>query len=340
MKNAAADIGYGWTKALVEGQTEAFKQPSVLGEPKQLFEESRRPTDIIYNGKYFVGDLALRHSDVRYAGTKESKPETWTTEVLLKVALGMTVPEESVNLVTGLPIDFYHSQCGNFRDMIGRIDRAPYQLEVGRRVIDCSPQIENVKIVPQHLGAAMDFLLDSQGQVVDKGQAGKSILVVDPGYFTLGLLPIEGMEIGKERCSPPGLGADAAYKLIQDYLREKTGNAPPRYDMDAIYAKGDYRGYDIKPLFAKAFKALASQIELEVESLNKRYDIYLLVGGTGLRIREYLTLPNLLMLPDPQAANVRGYLKIAARLWGTHEDSVVRLPHRKAGAKLWGNVSG
>jgi len=110
--------------------------------------------------------------------------------------------------------------------------------------------------------------------------------------------------------------------------------------MDAIYEKGDYRGYDIKPLFSKAFKALAGQIELEVESLNKRYDMYLLVGGTGLRIREYLTLPNLLMLPDPQAANVRGYLKIAARLWGTHDDGIVRLPHRKAGAKLWGSVSG
>lgn len=100
-----------------------------------------------------------------------------------------------------------------------------------------------------------------------------------------------------------------------DYLRFKTSKAPARYELDQHVIAGSYAGYDIKPLVEKSFKALAQQIQLEVESLNLNFYRYLLVGGAAERLYPYLTLPSLIVPADPQAANVRGYRNIAARLW-------------------------
>lgn len=316
IKTAAIDLGYGWTKAKVGARI--WRQPSVLGEAKPLFDENLRNTDVIFDNKYFVGDLAVRHSDVRYYSTKDNKAETWTTEILLKTALGALAANEQVNVVTGLPIDFYFKQKDTMVKMLDNVNQGDaYRLQIGRSFdVDTRPKIIQSKIVPQPLGTAMNYLLDDMGQLINIEAAQNRILVIDWGKYTLDLLVLDAMEIGKESNSPEKLGVDTAYKLLQGYLREVLGKAPTRYDLDRYVMEGEYEGYNIIPLVEKAFKALAAQIMLEVEGLNMNFYKILVTGGWAGRIAKYLNFDKEKVEVFGQAGNVDGYEKIGAKSWG------------------------
>jgi plasmid segregation protein ParM len=309
------DLGFGWTKG--KNGTEIWCQPSIIGEAKQLFDENKKEGDVIYNSEYFVGRVALKHSEVKYFSINDNKAETWITEILFKSMLGYLEPNKSSYVVTGLPIDFYFNQKTTMQDMIRRInDDDFFELEivkVSKQLV--KPIIRNSKIVPQPLGTAMDHLLDDRGKIRRMEEAKSRILVVDIGFYTLDLLILDGMEIDKASCSPPGLGVNIAYKLLQGYLKEKIGKAPANYDMDQCVIEKEYEGYDITPLIRKAFRVLAIQIQNEIESLNIGFHRVLLTGGAAPLIFEFLQLNNMITLPSPQLANIRGYEKIGRRLW-------------------------
>lgn len=314
----AVDLGYGWTKA--KSGAAIFRQPSLIGEAKQLFAEQEKEGDLLYKGpegEYFVGDLALRQSEVKYFSIKEQKAEAWVTEILLKTALGQLAPRSGFYLVTGLPIDFYFTQKKSFTEMLDRFNRTEfYEVDIKQQLKTIAkPSIRQLKIVPQPLGAAMNFLLDDRGQLQRKEEAKGRLLVIDLGYYTLDLLVLEGMEIGKASCSPPGLGVNTAYTLLQNYLKEKIGKAPARYEMDRYVMAGEYEGYNIKPLIQKAFRALASQIQNEIDSLNMTFSQVIVTGGAASLAADFLELPNMIVTKDPQLGNVSGYEKLGRRIW-------------------------
>jgi hypothetical protein len=161
----------------------------------------------------------------------------------------------------------------------------------------------------------MNYLLDDRGQLAKPDEAKKKILVIDIGYYTLDLLILDAMQIGKESSSPPNLGADTAYKLIQDYLKESLGKAPGRYELDRYVRAGEYDDVNIKPLTAKAFEALAAQIDLEVKQLNTGFSRYIVTGGWAPVVAESLTIPKDKTTVMDQLGNVQGYFKIGKRTW-------------------------
>jgi F420-dependent methylenetetrahydromethanopterin dehydrogenase len=94
------DIGFSWEKGLSRSvvkvlsdsekiyRREKYLQPSIVGEPVQVFNESIKEDDIKYMEKdkeYFVGHMAARHSKIKYATKKADKADTWTTKVLLRL---------------------------------------------------------------------------------------------------------------------------------------------------------------------------------------------------------------------------------------------------------------
>ncbi|MBU9714407.1 ParM/StbA family protein [Evansella tamaricis] len=314
--NIPVDLGFGWTKAMYGSKV--FRQPSIVGETKPLFPENKRKGDLIYENKYFVGDLALRHSDVKFTSIKENKADSWITEILLKTALGYLAPMETVNVVTGLPIDYYFSQKESFTNMLESFnDHKPFHLDVLKQSdFMAFPKINKYKIIPQPLGAAMDFLLDVHGELVKTEEAKKTILVIDIGYYTLDLLILDGMEIHKFSCSPPNLGVDTAYRLLQQYLKENLNTAPARHELDRVVLSGEFQDYDVKPLILKAFRSLATQIQNEIESFNMNFHLSLITGGAAHLISDLIEVHNKVILDDPQMAIVRGYRKLGIRSWG------------------------
>jgi hypothetical protein len=312
------DLGYGWSKGIGSGKQ--FFEPSIVGDARPLMDEQTRNGDMIYyddDQSLFVGSLALRQSKIRYNSTGENKAETWTTAVILKTALAQLSPTGPVNFITGLPVDYYMKQKESMAQLIDGLNTSgPYRVDViGSGFVRANPLIANYKIVPQPFGSAMDYLLGTDGKVVRMDEAKRSMLVIDIGYYTLDLLELDGMEIGKNSRSPHGLGVDTAYNLLHGYLNDRIGRAPERFEMDRNVLAGEYAGYDIRPLIKQAFQALAQQIVLEIDSLSSYYDMYLLTGGCAPLIKDFINLPNLVMLENSQFGNVRGYGKIGAWLW-------------------------
>lgn len=313
----AVDIGYGYTKAVGAGKS--WRQPSVVGDARELFEGSIKPSDVqlTSNGKtYFVGDLAVRQSLVPYFGTGDNKAMTWTTGILLKAALGVVSPRDGAYVVTGLPVDYYFKQKADFEKILqGFNNDNTFLLKIGSECISCRPWITNYKVVPQPFGAAMNYLLDDKGQIMRPQAAQGRMLVVDIGYYTLDLLVLDRMEIGRESRSPERLGIDTAYNLITAELREKVGRAPARNELDRYIRGGTYEGVDILPIRARAFEVLARQISAEVQSLNMRFDRYIVTGGWAAEIAPLLGLPADRTIIFDGLGNAEGYRKIGVRLW-------------------------
>jgi plasmid segregation protein ParM len=326
------DLGFGWGKGR-EG-IRIFRQPSVIGDSKQLFDEQKRPGDIIYGERifdrlkneeifvpqYFVGGLALRHSDVKYYTLKDNKADTWTSGVLFKTILSYLSQGEPANIVTGLPIDYYFNQRGDFETFLNEINGHKVDLEIiGKGFYSNTININKYKITLQPMGAAMDYLLGEDGQFEKIEDAKKQLLIIDWGRYTLDLLILDAMEIYKASCSPPDLGIEAVYRLLRRYLREHIGSAPAAYDMDSVVNAKEYQGYDVSPLIDKAFEAVIQQIQLEIEGMNMNFHKYILAGGQSDRLFQYLEFDQKNMVKGDQLSNLNGYEKIGYRLWPREE---------------------
>ena len=80
------DFGFGYSKGKFKGKM--YKQPSVVGEARRLYPQDIRDNDLqlgqmktpeVFIPDYFVGDLAVRHSNTRYYSIGDDKANMWTT---------------------------------------------------------------------------------------------------------------------------------------------------------------------------------------------------------------------------------------------------------------------
>lgn len=306
------DVGFSWTKG--QNSNRMYRQPSITGTVKNVFEENIRPDDFVYDDKLFVGNLAARHSDVKYFTLDSNKPEAMNTDVIMKTSLGYLGKNKPLHLLTGLPYKFYFDQKETLENKIMSFNDDPsFTLKRGKsKPVEIELKIKSLKIVPQGYGIAMDHILDDSGKIANRNVASKKILVVDLGFYTLNLLGLDKMEIMGESDST-FTGVNKAYRLIQQQLMSTFGKAPEIYRLDECIITGIYEGYDIKPIINNAFHALAMQIMNDINSLNTRFDYYLIGGGAAEYIFEYLDLPNKILFN--QLSQINGYKKIGVRKW-------------------------
>jgi len=322
----AADLGYGWPKISACGKT--WRQPAVVGEPRQIRDEDIHRDDVRYfvpdgdlsKVKYFIGNLAIRHSRVKYTSTGQDRAKAWITRVLLETGLALTAGNNNVNLVTGLPVDFYFKQRADFQAMLENFNTEPiYGAIEGTRNWPKAvrPWIADFHIVPQPLGAFMNLHANDQGDLIDAADARKLWLVLDFGFHTFDILVLEGLEIKPGSGSPPNLGIGEAYRLIRDELTGQLGQAPDIYTLDHYILKGlPYDGYDLAPLKEWAFNSIAAQAQNEIDSINRRFHGCIVTGGWADEMARRLKLPENTHIMD-QLGNLKGYGKIGRRKWRT-----------------------
>ncbi|MFE6075575.1 hypothetical protein ACFVQB_13980 [Paenibacillus sp. NPDC057886] len=306
------DLGFKWTKAERDGKF--YRQPTIVGEAKDMFDQNIKSDHFVYNDELFVGNVALEFSDIKYFSLNNKKAEAETSDVVMKTTLGYLAKKDRVNLVSGLPINFYFTQKAPFEEkLLGLADQGEYKIRKGKgKSYPVQPIVERCKTVPQGLGITMDYLLDDDGKIVRLKEAKKKILTADLGFYTLNLLGFDKSTIMKESKSVL-VGVEKAYTLLQTYIQKLTGHTPAIYELDPYVISGKYQGHNIVPLIRRAFKSLALQIKNEIESLNTEFDIYLIAGGAARYIFDYLDLPNKVLMD--QLAQVRGYGKIGRKSW-------------------------
>ncbi|MGR6760244.1 ParM/StbA family protein [Paenibacillus sp. T2-29] len=312
LKTVSFDLGFSWTKA--EGGGIVYRQPSIIGEAKDMFDQNIMPDHFIYNDEMFVGNLALNYSDIKYFSLNDNKAEANTSDIIMKTTLGYLARKNKFDLVSGLPIKFYFDQKEAFEEkLLGLADQGEYRIKKGRgKSYLVQPVVERCKLVPQGFGIVMDYLLNENGKIIRLKAAKQKILTIDLGFYTLNLLGLDNYKIMKESKSVI-VGVEKAYKLLQTYIHKMTGSSPELYELDPCVISGKYNGYDIRLLIKRAFKSLALQIKNEIESLNMNFDIFLIAGGAAHLIFEFLDLPNKVLMD--QLAQERGYGKIGNKTW-------------------------
>lgn len=328
--NVGVDLGYGFLKVTDGAQDHVF--PSVVGMGQELTYHSELT---LYTGaednlvveldgeRFFVGSLAVRQSEIASRSLAEDRPADRNARVLFATALGLLTagPVHTFNVVTGLPPAYFRP----YRDALVRLVQGDHRVTfIGReRREERAFTVENVRVVPQPFGTLYELFLDRTGNVQNTDLASARVGVVDVGFRTADFVVSDHLEYTERLSHSTTSGLAAAYGLLTQSLQREFGLRRENYELDELVQTGRLRlagkVHDIAPLREAAFRQVAEKIVTEINSLWSKddLDVIYLTGGGGQALSGHLLgeFPNAVLVPGAQAANVRGYWKLAQKLF-------------------------
>lgn len=327
MKSCAVDVGYRFVK--VSGD-KILKFSADVGEPVNLLApivQQVNTDQIIYeqNGKRkFVGYLAKSQSDLSYFSLTKNKLEDDVFDILVNTSLGLSLPkDDEVILTTGLPVVHFNRQ---------NIDNLTKKL-LGRRKFSLSSDTKDfkefdfnvvgVKVIPQPMGALFDYILDDSGRLTKFEDSSKTLVVIDVGFYTTGVIGVKGLVPLNKYNLGLTLGNHTAASLLKDSLLKEFDVNLSLVDADDVLSdrfltiKGTK--YNLSPLIEDINQRLANQLFMAIankfqDNINF-VDKFLLTGGTAKNLYPYLIdkFPNMVCMDDAQMSIVNGYAKYGKR---------------------------
>ncbi|MBZ4655264.1 MAG: hypothetical protein JG781_2623, partial [Peptococcaceae bacterium] len=320
-KQIGIDLGYGYVK-VTDGQKE-YIFPSTVGLGTELKFNSlllnfKKPTDnlviTVDSKKYFVGDLAIRQSQIVTRSLGRNRVEDISAKVLLLAGLALFAEngEQKFNVVTGLPVDYYQL----YKDDWALLMQGTHAVKFGSGSEE-RPKIitiDRIQMIPQPFGTLYDRKLDSEGTLLENELAGLKVGIVDIGYKTSDLALADDLEFVSRQSISSEIAMSTAYNLIAQKIQDKFKLEKEPYELDKIIETGVVRvagvPHDISEFKKEAFTLLADKIATEVNSIwdKREIDVILLTGGGGKAISEYFLpkFPQAVLVNGPQFANVRG----------------------------------
>lgn len=321
----AVDVGTGYVKGM-SGEGEQVIFPSHVAPATDLvLADFSSPGDgytseIKFMGKdtekYYVGELAIREGRNPGFNLERDKYLHKNHSVLLlttvRLLLGTQKPD-AVNLAIGLPIGYYRRNKDQLQMNLKNLSACVGVNDLDSLMIE----FDTVSIYPQGVGALFTLADD----LPDSGLVG----VVDPGCGTTEYLVVE-IKNGKaypisSLSGSVEMGTYAVYRAVSDEYQKVTGGF-----MDVVRAaqvvrdgKAFYRGKEID--FAgvvtrirnETAKSIADGILSAWKNVADMMRKVYLAGGGALEMRSLTDfLPAAVILPNPQWANVRGYLSAMA----------------------------
>lgn len=302
------DLGNGWTKAVGNGRT--FAQPSVVGTSAILLDEFAPRSGVSVwdeqDREYFIGELAINQSDIKFFSISDNKSQERITGLLLEAAVASLVGDSGaveLELVLGLPVDHFFTQRQAIAQRVASLRRIRARVW-GHETTVAITRVSH-KVVPQPFGSIADLVLDEQGQLSKRDLAKQFALVVDVGFHTVDLLAVQHMQIAQANSRSIPYGLAVAFSALAKRL-----NGIPLWEVDRRLRAGRLQGYE------PALQDLAQAINAEVASLNQEFDFIVVTGGGGELLYRWLLpgKPKMLAENAPMS-NVHGYLKLGARAW-------------------------
>ncbi|KUO48778.1 MAG: hypothetical protein APF76_18010 [Desulfitibacter sp. BRH_c19] len=330
-KNIGIDLGYGYVK-LIDSVGE-IKFPSIVGIGRELqyssslkFAKENVETKNIAvkvdKESYFVGELALRQSDIASRSLNLQKVNDNNSKILMLTSVGMLNKwdNESFNIVTGLPINQFSEQ----RDWADKLVGHHEVTFVGDRTEKVKNfSIKKVHIIPQPFGTLYDQMLNNSGGVINKDLADMMIGVIDVGYKTTGFAAINQVELVEHLSFSNTTALSSAYRMIANYFRKEYGIDKEVFELDEILESGWLKlagkNQDITYIKNEVYEKIANKIVLDINSLwNYRdFDVIFMTGGGGQALSSFIlkNFPNMKLVEGSQHANVRGYQKLANNIF-------------------------
>lgn len=343
------DIGFGFTKACNGKDTLVFK--SIFGEATDIqFREqllsASAPEEHLHieleGESFFVGELAERQSHVRSFTLDQNQFITNFAKTMAMAALSrMVSPNDSVNLVTGLPVSFYRRHREELSGLLLG-SHALISLDASGARHEVPLTVSQVRVIPQPFGSLFNLMMGDTAELSDKRYVQDKIGVVDVGFRTTDYTVSDKTKYSGRGSGSSESGIARAFAMIAAKLQEQTGVDVELYRMYDAVARGSIkiRGktIDLRPLTEEAFSKLASAVATEVDRLwadDWDIDLIVVTGGGGAVLAPYLEplLSGEVLAVDPTADsrlnNVRGYWKYGHNVWGSQR----QMPEKTAAAE-------
>ncbi|HEY8464803.1 MAG TPA: ParM/StbA family protein [Bacillota bacterium] len=351
IRNIGIDLGFGFVKATNGEQQYIF--PSVVGAGLDLTYRSeltmyidpiQNLTVTVDGKKYFVGDLAIRQSEIVSRSLSENHAQEKNTKILLLAALALYVhgDSEEFNVVTGLPPSYYLAN----KDILAQVIKGPHIITINVDGMERKKTIvvNNVKIIPQPMGTLFHKLFDAKGVIADKELSRSKVGIIDVGFRTTDFSVVDKLEYIDKLSYSTATGMANAYGIMAEHLRNQYRIYKENYELEEIIQKGQIKVagkvHSLDQVKKDIFEQVSAKILTEMNSIwdIRDLDAILLSGGGGKMLADYL-LPELgiaTLMEEAQMANVNGYLKLGHKLFGYSEAG---LPSNSA-ASQQGNSTG
>ena len=322
------DCGYSHTKAMADGKQEPVIFPSVLGEVQQSHVELNLAERNGYlqvetkEGHWLVGDGAVRQSGMRTRRQDRGwiKTPEYKALVLSAVTELTKSTNVSVEIVTGLPIDYFDDEQ-ILRDRLLGVHTVKRAGRKAQRI-----EIIDMVVLPQALAAILAEALDNKGKVIPGPISEGMVGLVDIGGHTCGVATFKQLEeIARQTASiDAGLWTPLA-DIRKAINAAYPGLALEDFDVVETVRQGFLRYYgerrSIAHLTEIPLRAFARRILAEATKVwgnAARLDVLLLAGGgaeiVGPAFKEVYRHTRI--VDDPQWANCRGYLRFGRRHYG------------------------
>lgn len=328
----AIDLGFLYTKSVVNDKEFLFQ--SVVGTAKKLrFDDVRLTNNMeriithVDGNDFFVGDLAIRQSDVIIHSLKPNRFDSEATKTLVNsvYALGLGNGMHEVCVVSGLPVSHYTT----YKDQINLLfsGHSQFLTLANNNRISGEVKILGCKLIPQPFGLYIDFLLDSNGMVERKDVATRTVAVIDIGFGTTDVYVVNALEPIESLTFSTQTAMNHTYSLISNRIEELCDISLPLYKIESVVKSNalEVKGkrYAVDGLIKWAYEMTATQLLSEIFSKWKNtweIDQIIIGGGGSIPLYAHIEkeLQNAILVNDPQLGVVRGYTK-----WGRRNFSGV-----------------
>jgi plasmid segregation protein ParM len=296
--------------------------PSLLGPAVQI----KYHNDLIGNGhgmeialgeqRWFVGDLARLQSPYTISPRARGRDEV-IVQALMLAALEQLGTKETVHVVTGLPVAWYHD-----REALVESLRGPQQFAVNGTAR--SLNVVEVLVVPQPFGSFFQLLLTGDGRLPAESipLTRQRVAVIDVGTHTTDFALADGLRYVEPKSGSIEVAMARVYELLQRAVEETHGRALSIQDAEEVLQRGTVavrdREHDVSDLVIQAVGAVALEIVGEAQTLwgdGLDLQTVLLTGGGAAvfldAIREIY--PHATAMPEAQMANAAGFYRYGLR---------------------------
>jgi plasmid segregation protein ParM len=325
------DIGYGDCKAVSEtGQRVRF--PSLVAPAEFIRFQADVGARVQVNGltlydtsegDLFIGELAARQGRpgaVRSPRDRNRVSDPIVTH-LADAAFSAVLPNTDytcVNLVTGLPVDYYRDAHQLAEHLRGQ---HVIKLDGSSLVVD----VADVLVVPQPFGALLSVLLDERGRLMTdvehlvRGRVG----VLDVGMYTTDLILVDGLEYIEAGSGSLEVGVSTVLEMLRKILLDDYRVSYETHQLEVAIRRGwlvvDGQTVRLNGIASDQLGVVAQSIEARARTLWNvgTLSAILLAGGGSLALRPWLEpyFTQAIYAPDAAMANVFGFLRYGLRRW-------------------------
>lgn len=328
------DIGYGYTKAVMERRT--VRMPSVVGPSVYVrYTENGRGHSLTMSGgeSWFWGEWAQLQSPFTLSPKSRERTGASIIGVLFNAAmieLGITGGE--VKVVTGLPVEWFDD-----RHILERQLKTTHHFLLDN-LLDNGKQyaitVSDLVVIPQPVGSLFYTIMDEEGKLINADLAKGRIGLVDIGMYTTDYCLIDKMRYVDRGSGSVDVGMGRVYELLGRELQEAFGLRTNTHDLDQSVREGKITLNGDKMALVDMLRPIMQTVGDRITSKTSELwgnardlDRIILTGGGAIPMRSFFSsvYPHLMSLPDPDMANARGFYRRGLRLWSNSIASVLPL---------------